>query len=118
MKTTRLKKQVSQYVKIVDWSEEDACFVGRCPELFLGGVHGADEPQVYAQLCSLVEEVLNDKSVAKIPPPKPKIAPNYSGKFLLRTSPELHKALSMRALREGKSLNQIVLESLTAKAAS
>ncbi len=23
----------------VEWSEEDQCYVGRCPDLFAGGVH-------------------------------------------------------------------------------
>ena len=26
-----------QYVKLVDWSEDDSCFIGSCPELSYGG---------------------------------------------------------------------------------
>ena len=46
------------YVKIVEWSEEDQCFVGSCPGLFYGGCHGPGEKQVFAELCDIVEEVI------------------------------------------------------------
>ena len=36
-------KAGDQYLKIVEWSEEDGCYVGTCPGLMLGGVHGDDE---------------------------------------------------------------------------
>lgn len=42
-------------LKIVEWSEADRCFVGRCPGLFFGGCHGDDEAEVYRELCGLVE---------------------------------------------------------------
>ena len=29
----------ARYVKIVEWSEEDGCYVGSSPGLFLGGCH-------------------------------------------------------------------------------
>ncbi len=48
----------NRYVKIVEWSEEDQCFVGSCPGLFYGGCHGSDEKQVFAELCEIVEETI------------------------------------------------------------
>jgi predicted RNase H-like HicB family nuclease len=48
----------TRYVKIVEWSEEDECFVGSCPGLFYGGCHGDDEQAVFAELCRLVEETI------------------------------------------------------------
>jgi hypothetical protein len=33
-------KSSDRYLKLVEWSDEDGCYVGRCPELMLGGVHG------------------------------------------------------------------------------
>ena len=49
-------KASDRYLKVVEWSEEDQCYVGRCPGLMLGGVHGDDEAAVYAELCQAVEE--------------------------------------------------------------
>ena len=48
----------ARYVKLVEWSDEDNCFVGSCPGLFYGGVHGDDERVVFAELCQVVDEVI------------------------------------------------------------
>lgn len=48
----------NRYVKIVEWSEADQCFVGSCPGLFYGGCHGEDEQRVFAELCEIVEETV------------------------------------------------------------
>ena len=52
-------KPSDRYLKIVEWSEEDGCYVGTCPGLMLGGVHGADEAKVYKELCQAVEDYRN-----------------------------------------------------------
>lgn len=116
MKKKDIKKLASHYVKIVEWSDEDGCYVGRCPELFGGGTHGDDEAAVYAELCQIVEEVLADEFSAKERMPAPVLPESYSGKFLLRTGTDLHKALALRAYREGKSLNQVCLEAIRSPA--
>jgi predicted RNase H-like HicB family nuclease len=51
-------KPSTNYVKLVEWSDEDQCFVGSCPGLFYGGCHGDDEQQVFAQLCQVVDETI------------------------------------------------------------
>ena len=51
-------KDSARYVKIVEWSDEDGCYVGSCPGLFLGGCHGNDERAVFDELCVIVEETI------------------------------------------------------------
>ncbi len=48
-----------KYVKIVEWSDEDACYIGSCPELFYGGCHGSDSRTVFDELCEIVEETIH-----------------------------------------------------------
>jgi predicted RNase H-like HicB family nuclease len=48
-----------RYTKIVEWSDEDGCYIGSCPELFCGGCHGDDKATVYAELCEIVDEWLD-----------------------------------------------------------
>ncbi len=50
--------QGDRYVKIVEWSERDGCFVGSCPELFYGGCHGDDPREVFDELCEIVRETV------------------------------------------------------------
>lgn len=47
-----------KYKKIVYWSDEDECFVGICPELMYGGVHGDDPVEVFRELSEAVEETI------------------------------------------------------------
>jgi predicted RNase H-like HicB family nuclease len=51
-------KDTDRYSKIVQWSEEDQCYVGTSPGLVLGGVHGSDERAVFDELCRVVEEAV------------------------------------------------------------
>ena len=56
MKTSELKAKAARYMKIVEWSDEDGCFVGSAPPLIGPCCHGKDEAKVYAKLCRIVEE--------------------------------------------------------------
>ncbi len=47
-----------KYVKLVEWSDRDDCFIGSCPELFYGGCHGDDPRAVFDDLCQIVEETI------------------------------------------------------------
>lgn len=60
-----------RYVKLVEWSEEDQCFVGSCPGLLHGGCHGENEQAVFAELCQIVEDVaeLYRREGKPLPPP-------------------------------------------------
>jgi predicted RNase H-like HicB family nuclease len=51
-------KDTARYVKIVEWSEEDQCYVGSAPGLIFGGYHGNDEKKVFDELCEIVEEAV------------------------------------------------------------
>ncbi len=98
-------KEHSRYLKIVEWSDEDQCFVGRVPGLSLGGVHGEDENKVYQQLCDLVEEWIQVYQEDGAPLPIPTAGKRYSGKFNLRVGAELHERLAIESLKVNESLN-------------
>ena len=51
-------RESARYVKIVEWSEEDQCYVGSSPGLLYGGCHGDVEQQVFEELCQVVEETI------------------------------------------------------------
>jgi hypothetical protein len=70
MTRKQIKEQAARYTKFVEWSVEVRCFIGRCPELMLGGVHGDDEAKVYAELCGAVEEMAEAESLNRYLTPK------------------------------------------------
>lgn len=45
------------YHKRVEWSDEENTYIGRCPDV-ITGIHGDDPAQLCAELCEVVEEVL------------------------------------------------------------
>jgi predicted RNase H-like HicB family nuclease len=61
----------ARYIKIVEWSDEDQCFVGQCPGIIGPCCHGDDEAAVYAELCGIVDEWIETfKQDGKpLPPP-------------------------------------------------
>ncbi|HEX9626764.1 MAG TPA: hypothetical protein VGA00_07495 [Acidiferrobacterales bacterium] len=61
----------ARYVKIVEWSEEDQCYVGSAPGLIFGGCHGSDEKAVFDELCRIVDEAveLYREDGRPLPPP-------------------------------------------------
>ena len=64
-------KDSARYAKIVEWSDEDQCYVGSAPGLILGGCHGPDEKKVFSELCEIVEEAIElyRKDSKPLPPP-------------------------------------------------
>lgn len=75
-------KDSTRYVKIVEWSDEDQCFVGSCPSLLYGGCHGDDEKAVFSELCQVVEETIElYRSDGKELPP-PTAGRDYANKML------------------------------------
>ncbi len=67
-----MRKESDLYKKIVYWSDEDNCFIGMCPELMYGGVHGDDALKVFIELNQAVEEVIEIYKEDGTPLPEPK----------------------------------------------
>ena len=61
----------AQYIKIVEWSEEDQSYVGYCPGVIGPCCHGDDEVEVFRSLCEIIDEWLETcrKDNRPFPPP-------------------------------------------------
>lgn len=104
-------KERDKYLKIVEWSDEDNCYVGSIPGWLGKCCHGDNEVDVFAELSTILDEwiKLYQEEGMKLPKPTNK---KYSGKFILRTGSDLHKILTLRALNSGESLNNYVVKKL------
>lgn len=67
-------KQVDQYHKWVEWSEEDGAYIGRCPDL-ITGIHGDDPVRVYEDLCQAIDDVITHFEQEGRPLPPPTVKP-------------------------------------------
>lgn len=66
----------AKYIKLVEWSDEDECFIGYCPGIIGPCCHGDDEVEVYRQLCEIVDELLEHAQRKNKPLPDPTIGRN------------------------------------------
>lgn len=100
-----LRAKAARFTKLVEWSETDGCFVGSASPLIGACCHGEDEAKVYAELCQIVGEWIEILETAGSPLPEATAdRRKYSGKFVLRVEPTLHRRLALKALAEGESL--------------
>ncbi|NOY68768.1 MAG: toxin-antitoxin system HicB family antitoxin [Deltaproteobacteria bacterium] len=98
-------KKKDRYLKIVEWSDEDQCYVGSIPGWIGKCCHGDNEVEVYHQLGQILEEWVEIYEEDNIPLPSSMTAKKYSGKFQLRIDSDLHKALAIKAMQADESLN-------------
>lgn len=73
----------TRYVRRVEWSEEDGCFVGSCPGLLYGGCHGEDEVAVFEQLWAAVNESIEVYRQDGKPLPPAASRCDYASKILV-----------------------------------
>ena len=104
-------KARDQYTKLVEWSEEDQCYIGSVPGWIGQCCHGENEEKVFHELGKIVDEWIEIYQQEDFPLPKPTNR-KFSGKFQLRIGSELHKVLSLRAMQTGDSLNNFCVKML------
>ena len=105
-------KERDRYLKIVEWSDEDQCYVGSVPGWIGKCCHGDNEERVYRELCQIVDEWIEIYKKEGMPAFPATAGKQYSGKFHLRIGRELHQALAIRAMQTGNSLNNLCVKLL------
>jgi predicted HicB family RNase H-like nuclease len=100
--------QYREYAARIEYSDEDKCFVGHIAGIKdIVGFHGKNVSDLCAGFKEAVDDYLEKCEKENISSKRP-----YSGKVMLRVSPELHAEIAMKAEASGKSLNQWAAESL------
>ncbi len=108
-----MAKKVDRYTYRVTWSEEDEEYVGLCVEFpSISWLDKSQEKALFG-IRKLVTNTVTDLKRSKEPVPQPISARPYSGKFMVRVPPEVHRALALRAAEAGVSLNRLVSSRLS-----
>jgi predicted HicB family RNase H-like nuclease len=111
-RNTKIGRLSACYPRVIEWSEEDHCYVGSAPPLVGQCCHGATEAKVAAQLAIIVADLVQDVIDGKMPEPEGQEGKSYSGKFVVRIPPAVHKKLALNAMARRESLNQFVAEAM------
>ena len=95
------------YTYRVTWSPEDGKHVGLCAE-FPSLSWLADSPeQALTGVRRVVRNAVAEMRIAGEPIPEPLAERRYSGHFMVRVPPEVHRALALQAAEEKVSLNRL-----------
>jgi len=102
-----------KYTYRVTWSDDDNEYVGLCVE-FPSLSWLADTPEKALKgIRKVVAEVLLDMANNEESIPGPIATKHYSGKFMVRVPPDVHRKLAMQAAESGVSLNRIASSKLS-----
>jgi len=96
----------------VTWSDEDKEYVGLCAE-FPSLSWLARTPEAALKgIRKVVADVVKDMQESGDPIPDPIASRQYSGKFMVRVPPEVHRKLAVQAAEAGVSLNRLASSKL------
>ena len=96
------------YTYRVTWSDEDEEYVGLCAEFPSLSWLARTYEATLQGIRDVVEEVVSDMQTNGEPTPEPLATKRYSGNFMVRIPPEVHRSLAIQAAESNVSLNRLI----------
>lgn len=96
------------YTYRVTWSEEDREYIGLCMEFPSLSWLSETPEEALKGIRQVVSEVIEDMMLTGEKIPTPFANKVYSGKFMVRVPPEVHRELAIQAAESGVSINRLV----------
>jgi predicted HicB family RNase H-like nuclease len=111
--STKAELKNDHYTYRVVWSEEDAQWVGLCAEFPSLSWLAATPEDALRGIRKTVADVVKDMKASGERVPEPICSRRYSGKFMVRVPPEVHRKLAVEAAEEEVSLNRLISAKLS-----
>jgi predicted HicB family RNase H-like nuclease len=102
-----------RYAYRVIWSEGDEEYVGLCAEFPSLSWLAKTPESALKGIRKVVSEVVQDMAANNEKVPEPISCKRYSGKFVVRVPPEIHRDLAIKAAESGISLNRLISSKLS-----
>ena len=106
-------KRSDRYTYRVTWSEEDQEHVGLCAEFPSLSWLAASPEAALRGIRTAVAEVVEDMQANGEAIPEALASRHFSGKFMVRVPPEVHRQLAVEAAEAGVSLNRLASAKLS-----
>ena len=101
------------YTYRITWSEDDQEHVGLCAE-FPSLSWLASSPEAALRgIRGVVADVVAEMKQSREPVPEPLATRTFSGKFMVRVPPDVHRELTIEAAEAGVSLNRLATVKLS-----
>ena len=104
-----------RYTYRVTWSQDDDEYVGMCVEFPSLSWLAATPEGALKGIRRLVADVVKDMRENGESIPEPIASRRYSGRFVVRVPPEVHRTLTLEAAEAGVSLNRLASAKLARK---
>ena len=104
---------MDKYTYRVMWSEEDGEYVGLCAEFPSLSWLAATPEAALVGIRDTVKQVVADMQSTGEKIPQPLATKKYSGKFIVRVPPEVHRKLEIHAAEAKVSLNRLISAKLS-----
>jgi predicted HicB family RNase H-like nuclease len=105
-----------RYTYRITWSEDDKEYVGLCLEFpslsWLAKSQGAALHGIRKVVADAVKDMRDNGEEI----PVPLAGRSFSGRFVVRVPPRVHRELAMKAAEEGVSLNRLISSKLSSGA--
>jgi predicted HicB family RNase H-like nuclease len=102
-----------RYTYRVTWSDDDNEYVGLCAE-FPSLSWLASTPEAALKgIRKVVADAVADMDESGESIPKPISSRSFSGKFMVRVPPDVHRKLAVQAAESGVSLNRLASSKLS-----
>jgi predicted HicB family RNase H-like nuclease len=105
--------QNDRYTYRVIWSEEDNEYVGLCVEFPSLSWLASEPEEALRGIRQVVAEAVSDLAANGEQIPESISLKKFSGKFMVRIPPELHRQLALEAAEAGISLNRLASDKLS-----
>lgn len=102
----------AHYTYRVRWSTEDAAYIGTVAELPSLSWAAQTQIDAFTGIRALVADVLDDMRASDETPPQALADRSFSGKFMVRLTPEAHRQLAIDAAEQHVSLNRLAASRL------
>ena len=110
---TKAVVESNRYTYRVVWSAEDAQCVGLCAEFPSLSWLAPTPEEALRGIHKTVTDVIKDMKASGERVPEPTCSRRYSGKFMVRVPPEVHRKLAVEAAEEDVSLNRLISAKLS-----
>ena len=95
------------YTYRVTWSEDDQEYVGLCAEFPSLSWLSTSPEAALRGVRRVVADVVADMKRSREPIPEALASRRFSGKFMVRVPPDVHRELTVEAAEAGVSLNRL-----------
>ena len=106
-------KMIDHYNYRVSWSDEDEEYIATCVEFPSLSWLDSTPEKALSGIRKVVVECVADMRKAGEPIPEPIATKAFSGRFMVRVPPQLHKNLTIQAAEAGVSLNRLASHKLS-----